>query len=214
MERLICLLIGYVCGLFQTGYLVGKLYKTDIRQHGSGNAGTTNALRTFGKKAAAATLLGDLLKCVIAMTIAAVLYKNKQGEILPLLTMYAAAGCILGHNFPVTMGFRGGKGFAASVGMVIFFDWKLLVIGAIVFFLIFFTTHYVSLGSMTSYVFAFISMIIFGQMGLYSLDQPHLYELYVLMGMLTVLVFVRHRKNIQRLKTGTESKVFLSSKGK
>lgn len=63
MERIICLVIGYVCGLFQTGYIIGKVHKTDIRDHGSGNAGTTNAFRTFGKKAGAITLLGDCLKC-------------------------------------------------------------------------------------------------------------------------------------------------------
>ena len=63
MERLICLAIGYVCGLFQTSYIIGRLHKTDIREHGSGNAGTTNALRTFGKKAGILTLLGDCLKC-------------------------------------------------------------------------------------------------------------------------------------------------------
>ena len=61
MERIICLVIGYICGLFQTGYIIGKVYKTDIREHGSGNAGTTNAFRTFGKKAGALTLLGDCL---------------------------------------------------------------------------------------------------------------------------------------------------------
>ena len=66
MERIICLVIGYVCGLFQTGYIIGKVHKTDIRDHGSGNAGTTNAFRTFGKKAGAITLLGDCLKCVLA----------------------------------------------------------------------------------------------------------------------------------------------------
>ena len=65
LERLICILIGYVFGLFQTSYIIGKIHKTDIREHGSGNAGTTNALRTFGKKAGALTLLGDCLKCVL-----------------------------------------------------------------------------------------------------------------------------------------------------
>ena len=64
IERLICILIGYIFGLFQTSYIIGKMHKTDIREHGSGNAGTTNALRTFGKKAGAMTLLGDCLKCV------------------------------------------------------------------------------------------------------------------------------------------------------
>ena len=94
------LAIGYVCGLFQTSYIIGRLYKTDIREHGSGNAGTTNALRTFGKKAGAMTLLGDCLKCVAAIFLVKLFLGKTYGDILPLLTVYAAAGCILGHNFP------------------------------------------------------------------------------------------------------------------
>ena len=86
MERLICLLIGYICGLFQTSYIIGKIHKTDIREHGSGNAGTTNALRTFGKKAGAMTLLGDCLKCVIAVVAVRMIFRDDYGDILPLRT--------------------------------------------------------------------------------------------------------------------------------
>ena len=114
MERLICLAIGYVCGLFQTSYIIGRFHQTDIREHGSGNAGTTNALRTFGKKAGAMTLLGDCLKCVAAILLVKVFFGKTYGSVLPLLTVYAAAGCILGHNFPFYLNFRGGKGIAAS----------------------------------------------------------------------------------------------------
>ena len=134
MERIICLVIGYVCGLFQTGYIVGKVHKTDIREHGSGNAGTTNAFRTFGKKAGAITLLGDCLKCVLAIVIVRMVYGNSMNGILPLLTLYAALGCILGHNFPISMEFRGGKGIAASVGMFIGFVWRFFFVCAVVFF--------------------------------------------------------------------------------
>ena len=77
LERLICILIGYVFGLFQTSYIIGKIHKTDIREHGSGNAGTTNALRTFGKKAGAMTLLGDCLKCVFAIVAVRLIFKKK-----------------------------------------------------------------------------------------------------------------------------------------
>ena len=115
MERIICLVIGYACGLFQTGYIIGKIHKTDIRKHGSGNAGTTNAFRTFGKKAGAITLLGDCLKCVLAIAIVRMVYGNSMNGILPLLILYAALGCILGHNFTISMEFRGGMGIAASV---------------------------------------------------------------------------------------------------
>ena len=85
LERLICILIGYVFGLFQTSYIIGKIHKTDIREHGSGNAGTTNALRTFGKKAGAMTLLGDCLKCVLANVAVRLNLKEKSADNHPLL---------------------------------------------------------------------------------------------------------------------------------
>lgn len=214
MERIICLVIGYVCGLFQTGYIIGKVHKTDIREHGSGNAGTTNAFRTFGKKAGVLTLLGDCLKCVLAIVIVRMVYGNSMNTILPLLTLYAALGCILGHNFPISMEFRGGKGIAASVGMIIAFDWRIFIACAVVFFALFFTTHYVSLCSLSAYVVAFILVLVFGHMGKYGMDQPHTMELYIVMAVLTAMAFYRHRANIVRLLHGTENKVFLSSKNK
>lgn len=214
MERLICLVIGYICGLFQTSYLIGRMYKTDIREHGSGNAGTTNALRTFGKKAGALTLLCDCLKCIIAIVIVRQLFKESYSSILPLLSLYSAAGCVLGHNFPFYLNFRGGKGVAASVGLAIAFDWRIFAIGAVVFFGLFFLTHYVSLCSISAYVTALILVIIFGQMGDYGMDRAHTIELYLLMGALTVLALYKHRENIARLINGTESKIYLSKKNK
>ncbi|MFR8353860.1 MAG: glycerol-3-phosphate acyltransferase [Blautia obeum] len=87
LERLICILIGYVFGLFQTSYIIGKIHKTDIREHGSGNAGTTNALRTFGKKAGAMTL-GRLLKCVFAIVAVRLIFK--ESDIPRLAPIYIA----------------------------------------------------------------------------------------------------------------------------
>ena len=136
---------------FRLLILYGKMHKTDIREHGSGNAGTTNALRTFGKKAGAMTLLGDCLKCVLAIVAVRLIFRNSAADVMPLLAIYAAAGCVLGHNFPINLGFRGGKGIAASVGFLIAFDWRLFVLCAIVFFVIFFLTHYVSLCSLSCY---------------------------------------------------------------
>lgn len=209
-ERLISILIGYVFGLFQTSYIIGKMHKTDIREHGSGNAGTTNALRTFGKKAGAITLLGDCLKCVLAIVAVRLIFAGRETEMMPLLYIYAAAGCILGHNFPITLGFRGGKGIAASVGFLIAFDWRMFVICAVVFFALFFTTHYVSLCSLTTYMTALIALIVIGETGGYGMDRMHTTEMYLVMTALTVLAFWRHRANIVRLSKGTESKVFLS----
>ena len=133
MERIICLAIGYLFGMFQTSYIIGKIHHMDIRQYGSGNAGTTNALRTLGKKAGAMTLIGDMLKCVIAILIVDAVFKNRYQEILPLLGMYTAAGCVLGHNFPFYLGFRGGKGIAASAGMLLAMDWRVFLICAVIF---------------------------------------------------------------------------------
>ena len=206
-ERLISILIGYVFGLFQTSYIIGKMHKTDIREHGSGNAGTTNALRTFGKKAGAITLLGDCLKCVLAIVVVRLIFAGRETEMMPLLCIYAAAGCILGHNFPITLGFRGGKGIAASVGFLIAFDWRMFVICAVVFFALFFTTHYVSLCSLTSYLTALIAMIVIGETSGYGMDRMHTTEMYLVMTALTVLAFWRHRANIIRLIHGNENKV-------
>ena len=119
MERIICVLIGYAFGLLQTGYIYGKLHHIDIRKLGSGNAGTTNALRTLGWKAGLITFLGDCFKCVAAVVVATLLYRESHTEMLPLLAMYAGAGAVLGHNYPFYLGFKGGKGIAATAGLII-----------------------------------------------------------------------------------------------
>lgn len=214
MERLLCVLIGYVCGLFQTSYLIGKSRHIDIRQHGSGNAGSTNALRVMGAKAGAMTLAGDCLKCVIAVLLARAVYGGTHPDELPLLTLYAAAGCILGHNFPFYLGFRGGKGIAASVGMIIAFDWKLLLVCAVVFIGLYLFTHYVSLCSIVTYITALVMLVVFGELGYYGMDRPHTLEMYAVMAALTFLAIFRHRKNIQRLLSGSENKTYLKKSGK
>lgn len=212
MIRAVCLLIGYIFGLFQTSYFLGKAHHIDIREYGSGNAGTTNALRTMGKKAGAITLICDCLKCVLAVWVIRLLFREKYADIMPVLVLYGAAGCILGHNFPITMGFKGGKGIAASVGMLLAFDWRLFLAAAVVFFTLFFLFHYVSLCSIASYLATFFLTIILGRMGYYNLELRERMELYVIMGVLTLLAVFRHRANIRRLFQGTESKIILSKK--
>ena len=211
--RIICLAIGYMFGLFQTAYIIGKLHHTDIREHGSGNAGTTNVLRTFGKRAGALTLLGDVLKCFLAMLLVSKVFADKYGEILPLLTAYAGFGCILGHNFPFYMGFRGGKGIGSSAGLILFLDWKIFLVSVVmVFGGVLAATHYVSLGSLSAYTVGLICVIIHGQMGAYGMDQPHLLELYAVIAAMTALAYYRHRSNIKRLLSGTENKTYLGKK--
>ena len=95
MERLICVLVGYVFGLIQTGYLYGKKNGVDLRKKGSGNAGTTNALRTMGWKAGGVTLLGDCFKCVAAVVVVHMIYGKTHTDMMPLLSMYAGMGVVL-----------------------------------------------------------------------------------------------------------------------
>ena len=209
VERLICLLIGYVCGLFQTSYIYGRAHGIDIRNYGSGNAGTTNALRTLGAKAGAITFLGDCFKCVIAVLIVRAIFGNSHQDIIRLLGLYAAAGTILGHNFPFYLHFKGGKGIAASVGLVAAFDWRLFLICAVVFFTAFFLSHYVSLGSLLGYFFFAVGVIVSGQIGRYDVDPGVLHEMYILALLLMALAFWRHRQNIVRLIRGNENKIYL-----
>ena len=110
VARIIAVAVGYVCGLFETGYLIGKKKGVDIRTKGSGNSGATNTLRTFGWKAGLITCLGDVLKTVAAVLIMkAVFGKTYPDEIL-LLELYAGFGAVLGHNFPFYLKFKGGRG--------------------------------------------------------------------------------------------------------
>ena len=212
MERLICIAIGYVFGLFQTSYIYGKMHGIDIRKCGSGNAGTTNMLRTMGTKAGAITLLGDAFKCVIAVLVVRTLFRAQYEEILPLLSIYTAAGVIFGHNFPFYMNFRGGKGIAATAGLIMSMSWQMTLIEIVIFGGTVALTHYVSLGSLLVYVSFFVELIVFGQNGMFGMTQRYLNEMYAVAFALAVLVFWMHRANIVRLAHGEERKTYLFHK--
>lgn len=212
MVRLICLLIGYVFGCFQTSYIYGRLHGIDIRQYGSGNAGTTNSLRVLGKKAGIIVLVCDMLKTGLVIVLVRFLFRDSYGDILYLLAIYAAAGAILGHNFPFYLGFKGGKGIACTAGFVFFFHPYLIIPQVLMFFFIFFTTHYVSLGSLVGELLLIAEMITFGQMGVFGMPQSALNELYLVTVLLAALAFWGHRENIKRLVHKEERKVYLTKK--
>lgn len=214
MVRVWCVLIGYVFGLFQTSYIYGRMHGIDIREHGSGNAGTTNMMRTLGKKAGFLTFAGDCLKCVLAVALARLCFGKAYPDMVPLLEIYAAAGTILGHNFPFYLGFKGGKGIAATAGLILSFNWIMILCGLVTFLGAFLTTHYVSLGSLLVYVGFVIELVILGQCGYFHMSQEHLLELYAVGLFLTIMAFWKHRENIKRLLAGTERKIFLSSRKK
>lgn len=212
MVRLACLAIGYLFGLFQTSYIYGRLHGIDIREHGSGNAGTTNMLRTLGLKAGLITFAGDVIKCILAILVVELLFRESCPDMVPLLKMYAGAGAILGHNFPFFLKFKGGKGIAATAGLVLAFDPIIAAFGIVIFFSVFFGTHYVSLGSLLVYIGLVVEIVVMGQTGHFNMSAMHLYELYLLIFLLAVMAFVKHRENIKRLLSGTERKTYLKSK--
>lgn len=214
LTRIICVAAGYVFGLFQTSYIIGRMHGIDIRDYGSGNAGTTNMLRTMGTKAGLLTFLGDCLKCVLAVALVRFCFGKGHADILPLLELYVAAGVILGHNFPFYLNFRGGKGIAATAGLVLSLHPVITVCGIITFFTIFFLTHYVSLGSLLVYVGLVIEIIVLGQSGAFGMEPPQLTEMYIITFLLAAMAFWKHRENIKRLLAGTERKTYLFSKNK
>lgn len=215
LVRIISIVIGYIFGLFQTAYIYGRMNGFDLKNSGSGNYGTTNMLRTKGAKAGGLVLLGDAFKCVFAVLLVYFIFKNTQwADMFPLLRIYAAAGVVLGHNFPFYMGFKGGKGIAATAGLIISLGVPYMIPELILFALIFAITHYVSLGSLCIYVWLLAQMIVMGTMGLYgTLTQPQLIEMYIVTFLLTVMAFVRHRENIKRLIAGNERKTYIKKKG-
>ena len=217
MIRIACLLFGYIFGLFQTSIILGKIKGVDVRKHGSGNAGTTNTLRVLGFKAGMTVLAGDILKCMIPILLVKIFLKDSYGEMLWLLVFWTAAGVILGHNYPFYLKFKGGKGIATTAGLILSMPWPFIVIEVFVFFGIFFTTHYVSLGSLCVYLVLLVCTVVFGQLGWFdklalAVPQPVLLEMYLLMTVLAIMAYWKHRANIGRLLRGEERKTYLFKK--
>lgn len=214
MIRLVCIVIGYLFGMFQTAFFLGKLKGIDIREHGSGNAGTTNTLRVLGTKAGAVVFVGDMLKSILSILLVRLVFGKMYPDIMPLLVIYTGAGCVLGHNFPFYLKFKGGKGIAASGGMILSFHPWCIPVGLLLFFGNFFITHIVSIGSLLLYVGFLVQTIIMGQSGVLGLTQAALIELYIVIFLLTCLAFYMHRENIKRLIHGNERKTYLLKKNK
>lgn len=217
LARFVCLVCGYLFGIIQTAYIYGRLHGIDIRQHGSGNSGTTNALRVLGKKAGLIVFLGDLLKGVVACSLTHIILDmvNLPGvsDNKYLFVLYMGFGVVLGHNFPFYMQFKGGKGIAATSGMIIgLWDWRLIVILLAVFIISVAVTKYVSVGSILIMSGFFILYTIFAIMGDYNFaERSKLIESIVVAGVIAGLAIFRHRANIKRLIAGTENKLSFGS---
>ena len=210
--RLIALGIGYVFGLFQTGYIYGKSKGIDIRNEGSGNAGTTNSLRVLGIKAGLITFLGDLFKAIFAVLLVLLLFRNKYPDAVKILELYAGFGAVLGHNFPFYLKFKGGKGNTRTSGMILAVCPLAAPICLALFIGSIAITRYVSLGSILVVVSYLVQVIVFGQLGYLRIDAALLPEFYIVSACFTAMALWRHRSNIKRLLSGTENKFALKKK--
>ncbi len=214
MFRLFCIILGYAFGMIQTAVLVGKSRGVDIRKQGSGNAGTTNTLRVMGTRAGITVLLGDMLKCIIAIWFAVRIFGGMYPDSLYLIKIYTALGCVLGHDFPFYLKFKGGKGIACTAGYLCAFHVSFIPMFLIAFLVPFLITHYVSLGSLCIYAGFMIMLVIEGQLGVFGMSQAANLEMYAVALVMTVLAFWQHRANIKRLLSGNERKTYLLKKNK
>ncbi|GLC89039.1 glycerol-3-phosphate 1-O-acyltransferase PlsY [Lysinibacillus piscis] len=197
MFNLLILACAYLIGSIPSGLWIGKIfYKTDIREHGSGNLGATNTFRTLGKKAGIVVTIMDVLKgtaAVLLVTLPVFSDATVHGLVLGLVA-------VVGHMFPIFAGFRGGKAVATSAGVLLGYSWPLFVVLFITFMVTLKITKIVSLTSMIAALVALIYAIVY-----YVITGD--YALGILVAFLFTFIVYRHRANITRIKNGTEPKV-------
>jgi glycerol-3-phosphate acyltransferase PlsY len=194
---IICILIGYLFGCFSTGFFIGKIKKIDIRQYGSKSSGTTNALRTMGMKAGILTLLGDMIKSIIAVVLVRFIFFSDL-EYVKLLSLYTGLGVVIGHNYPVWLKFKGGKGIAATAGAMVSFDPWIIPFALPIFVLSVAITRYVSIGSLLVAITFPIWV---------AVRAPGEIHMLLVALVYTILAVIKHSSNIKRLFTGTENKL-------
>lgn len=191
MLKLSCLIIcAFIMGSIPVGMLVARAKGIDLKKVGSGNIGATNVLRSLGKGAAALTLIGDMLKGTLAVAL---------GGYFEMGTFYEGViglSAILGHNFSVFLGFRGGKGVATSIGVFALYSPRTALVTFIIWIAVVIATKYSSLGALISFGLLPLNIILF--------DNKEKLTVSLLV---TLLILIRHTDNIQRLVKGTERKI-------
>lgn len=190
---LLTIILAYLLGSFSSAYVIGKTVKDiDIRQHGSGNSGATNALRVMGRQIGLLTFFFDFGKGIISILIGRALLGDLGG-------LLAGISVVVGHNWPIFIGWKGGKGVAASLGVLLIIHWPSTLIALLIGLVIGLTTRYVSLGSM-----CFLSSFSI----IYLVMAKPLYKEYIILSIiLAVMAIIRHRSNIRRLIDGNENKL-------
>ena len=200
LVSVILAIVCYLIGSINSSILISKLITgKDIRESGSGNAGATNMLRTMGKKYAVITLIIDILKGVVAILLSSFAVSFGAGEASAYI---AGVAVVLGHNFPVFFGFRGGKGVATSLGVILLLDWRIGLSVLAVALIIMATTRFVSLGSILAAVLFMVIQIVV----MCVTDTFDTVRLICVL-ILGILLIFRHRANIVRLIKGEENKL-------
>ncbi|WP_211665136.1 glycerol-3-phosphate 1-O-acyltransferase PlsY [Leucothrix arctica] len=203
VKLMLALSSGYLLGSLNTALIVSRFYGKDIRQHGSKSAGLTNTLRVLGKSAAAFVLVGDILKGVIACLIGLYLsvYFYSESAQVCISLLIAGTGAVVGHNWPVFFGFKGGKGVLTAVTVLFMVNWLMALICLGFFVLIVASTRYVSLGSVCA-AMLFVVLSFFP-----VFESTFYFNLFACF--MTAMVVFKHRENIRRLLLGTENKLRL-----
>lgn len=196
MKYILVILISYTIGCFSSAYIIGKLFENiDIRDYGSGNVGATNALRVMGAKLGAFTFVLDILKGIVAVLLGNYLL----GDIGALLGGLFA---VVGHDWPIFIGFKGGKGIATSIGSLLVLYGPIIFIPIAITLIIIAISKYVSLGSISFLILTPITYLILG--------RPFQKEYLLIAIVLAVIGIIRHKENIKRLIKNEENKLNLS----
>ena len=202
-------LVAYLLGSISFSIIISKkMAGFDVREKGSGNAGATNMLRSVGKKAAALTLLGDALKGVVAILFAVIVGAIAKNSDKALLVQLAGILVVVGHTFPIFYGFKGGKGVATSLGVLLMTNWKIGLICLVFALVLMALTKMVSMGSVGAAIL-FPILVLFINTN-FIVTEGSGYFVYSII--LALLVAFNHRSNIQRILNGTENKLSFKKK--
>lgn len=219
-QLIVIAMVGYLIGSVNLSIILSKLMgKGDIREQGSGNAGTTNTLRVLGKGPAALVLIFDICKAVIAILLAKGIFAisgvemfTTPGDTATLNVTYelgillAALGAILGHNYPIYYGFKGGKGIATSLGALLMIEWQIGLVCLVFALVLMISSRMVSLGSICAAILYPVLVWIMGSAFGTSFKARMIYTIFAVL--VAALAIYRHRANITRLLNGTENKLW------
>ena len=198
MGYLIAILAGYLMGSSNMAYFISKMKQVDIRKKGSGNLGASNAAVLFGWGPAVLVAVHDIGKAVLAVLLAKWAFPG-----LPLVGAAAGVACVLGHIFPFYLGFKGGKGLASFLGMLIALDWRVALVAAILLVVVTLVTDFIALGTITVSVVGPVGMLIVGG-GL---------TVFLIMAIATVVIIFKHQDNIVRIRNKQEIGLLSTVKG-